>query len=90
LKPDQAPSAILELVDGPKDIRFAMTARTIARRKKEGMEINEMTARNIEKVTRYRPNGEKDLESMVEKLNRLKIRPRSNSTTDEKRWGGKI
>lgn len=28
---DQAPSAILQLVDGPKDMRFAMTARTIVR-----------------------------------------------------------
>nr|UPX44723.1 mitochondrial 54S ribosomal protein L8 [Penicillium fuscum] len=28
---DQAPSAILELVDGPRDMRFAMTAKTLAR-----------------------------------------------------------
>ena len=28
---DQAPSAILELVDGPKDMRFALTAKTIVR-----------------------------------------------------------
>ena len=90
MKPDQAPSAILELVDGPKDMRFAMTARTVARRRGEGVEINEMTARNIEKVTRYRPNGEKELESMVEKLNKLEVGERSNSTSDEKRWGGKI
>ena len=89
LKPDQAPSAILELVDGPKDMRFAMTARTVARRRGEGMEINEMTARNIEKVTRYRPNGEKELEKMVEKLNKLEVGERDNSNTDEKRWGGK-
>ena len=27
-KEDQAPSAILEQVDGPRDMRFAMTART--------------------------------------------------------------
>lgn len=90
LKPDQAPSAILELVDGPKDMRFAMTARTVARRRGEGMEINEMTARNIEKVTRYRPNGEKELEKMVEKLNKLEVGERDNSNTDEKRWGGHI
>ena len=90
MKPDQAPSAILELVDGPKDMRFAMTARTVARRRGEGMEINEMTARNIEKVTRYRPNGEKELEKMVEKLNKLEVGERDNSNPDEKRWGGHI
>jgi large subunit ribosomal protein L17 len=90
LKPDQAPSAILELVDGPKDMRFALTARTVARRRGEGLEINEMTARYIEKVTQYRPNGEKELEKMVEKLNKLEVGERDNSNTDEKRWGGKI
>ena len=30
-KADAAPSAVLELVDGPRDMRFAMTARTLAR-----------------------------------------------------------
>ncbi|KAI9754727.1 MAG: hypothetical protein M4579_004574 [Chaenotheca gracillima] len=30
MKDDAAPSAILELLDGPKDMRFAMTARTLA------------------------------------------------------------
>ncbi|MCJ1466929.1 hypothetical protein MMC07_005551, partial [Pseudocyphellaria aurata] len=35
-KHDQAPSAILELVDGPKDMRFAMTARTIMRERAAG------------------------------------------------------
>jgi large subunit ribosomal protein L17 len=90
LKPDQAPSAILELVDGPKDMRFALTARTVARRRGEGLEVNEMTARYIEKVTQYRPNGEKELEKMVEKLNKLQVGERDNSNTDEKRWGGKF
>jgi len=90
LKSDQAPSAILELVDGPKDMRFAMTARTIARMKGEGEELNEMTQRNMEKVTRYRKNGEEDLEKMVERLNRLKVGDRDNAKTDEKRWGGQV
>lgn len=90
LKPDQAPSAILELVDGPKDMRFAMTARTIARDRLQGQESNEMTERNIEKVTRYRPNGEKDLENMVNKISDLKVGDRNNSVTDERRWGGHV
>jgi len=71
-------------------MRFALTARTVARRRGEGLEVNEMTARYIEKVTQYRPNGEKELEKMVEKLNKLEVGERDNSNTDEKRWGGKI
>jgi large subunit ribosomal protein L17 len=68
IKEDQAPSAILELVDGPKDMRFAMTARTIAKAQADGKAINDMTAANIHKVTRYRPTAEKDLEEMVGKF----------------------
>ena len=79
LKEDQAPSAILELVDGPKDMRFAMTARTVARMRGEGQDLNEMTQKNVEKVTRYRPDGEKALEEMVEKLNGLEVGARDDS-----------
>lgn len=71
IKEDQAPSAILELVDGPKDMRFAMTARTVSRLRREGKPINDMTAGNIAKVTRFRPEGEKDLEDMVAKFDNL-------------------
>lgn len=71
IKEDQAPSAILELVDGPKDMRFAMTARTIANVRHKGQEINDMTAANIAKVTRYRLTGDADLEEMVQKFERL-------------------
>ncbi|RDW60952.1 prokaryotic ribosomal protein L17 [Coleophoma cylindrospora] len=87
LKPDQAPSAILELVDGPKDMRFAMTARTIARLRGEGKEVDNLTQYNVDKVTRFRPNGEQALEEMVEKVNDLEIGDR---TALEARWGGKI
>ena len=68
IKEDQAPSAILELVDGPKDMRFAMTARTIAKAQADGKAINDMTAANIHEGTRYRPTAEKDLEEMVGKF----------------------
>ncbi|KAF4628080.1 hypothetical protein G7Y89_g10067 [Cudoniella acicularis] len=90
LKPDMAPSAILELVDGPKDMRFAMTARTIARERGEGRKTNEMTARNIDKVTRFRPGGEEELEKMVEKLATIELGERNNAKSDERRWGGKV
>ena len=81
LKSDQAPSAILELVDGPKDMRFAMTARTIATSRKVGRPINEMTERNIEKVTRYRPQGEQQLEKMVKRMSQVVIQERNDAIT---------
>lgn len=72
IKEDQAPSAILELVDGPKDMRFALTAKTIAAVRSKGHEINDMTAVNIQKVTRFRgEQAEQELDALVEKFERL-------------------
>ena len=71
IKEDQAPSAILELVDGPKDMRFALTAKTIANLRQKGHDINDMTAVNIQKVTRHRANAEQALEDMVQKFEGL-------------------
>jgi hypothetical protein len=67
IKEDQAESAILELVDGPKDMRFALTAKTLAAIP-EGKKMNEITARNVTKVTKFRENGIDDLRSMIEKM----------------------
>ncbi|KAE8138334.1 ribosomal protein L17 [Aspergillus pseudotamarii] len=68
-KDDQAPSAILELVDGPKDMRFAMTARTVARQRAQGQDtLNELTRLNVQKVTRFRKDGIDDLEQEIKKL----------------------
>ena len=70
---DQAASAILELVDGPKDMRFAMTARSLVRERAAASQddekgIRDITARNIRKVTKYRTGGETDLLKEVERL----------------------
>ncbi|KAJ5946703.1 54S ribosomal protein L8 [Penicillium verhagenii] len=66
---DQAPSAILELVDGPKDMRFAMTARTVLRQRERGIEnLNQLTALNVRKVTRFRKEGIEALESAISNL----------------------
>jgi large subunit ribosomal protein L17 len=67
IKEVQAASAILELVDGPRDMRFAMTAKTLARLPEE-RKMNEVTAKNVQKVTRFRQNGIEDLRSMIEKM----------------------
>ena len=68
LKEDQAPSAILELVDGPRDMRFAMTAKTIVKERTSEGGIRELTAKNIAKVTRFRVGGQEELEKAVKAL----------------------
>lgn len=68
-KDDRARSAILELVDGPKDMRFAITARTLMRQRAQGFEtLDETTAMNARKVTRYRKNGIEELEDAIRRL----------------------
>ncbi|KAH0426167.1 50s ribosomal protein l17 [Colletotrichum camelliae] len=63
---DQAPSAILELLDGPHDIRFGMTAKAVARDRKNGTESTELTLLNKAKVTRYRKDGDKAFEELTQ------------------------
>lgn len=63
---DQAPSAILELVDGPMDMRFAMTAAAVARDRELGRAHSELTRRNVAKVTRFRKGGREEFDRMVE------------------------
>jgi len=52
-------------------MRFAMTARTIAKARAGSRDINDMTAANIAKVTRFRQNADTELEEMVERFGRL-------------------
>lgn len=67
MKEDQAESAILELVDGPKDMRFAMTAKTLARLPPT-KQLNDMTAMNVKRVTQFREDGMSQLQEMVQQL----------------------
>ncbi|KAL4785126.1 ribosomal protein L17 [Aspergillus varians] len=68
-KDDQAPSAILELVDGPKDMRFALTAKAVARRRSQGLEaLNEITLMNVRKVTQFRKDGVEELERAISRV----------------------
>lgn len=68
---DQAPSAILEFVDGPRDVRFAMTAATVARDEVLGRKVShENTLINVRKVTAFRADGERVFRELVEKIKR--------------------
>ncbi|KAM4065409.1 ribosomal protein [Hirsutella rhossiliensis] len=63
---DQGESAILEFVDGPKDSRFMMAAKTLARDRLLGRVSTPLTLKNVQKVTRLR--GEDELEKMVRRF----------------------
>ncbi|KAL4905738.1 hypothetical protein BDW74DRAFT_151932 [Aspergillus multicolor] len=82
-KDDQAPSAILELVDGPKDMRFALTAKAVARRRSQGLEtLNELTLMNVRKVTQFRKDGVEELERAISrvKLDEIKAPVKATAT----------
>ncbi|KAJ5490489.1 Ribosomal protein L17 [Penicillium expansum] len=69
----KAPTAILELVDGPKDIRFAMTARTVAREREQGRDlVHSLTRLNVKKVTQFRKDGVEVLERAISQLSLAK------------------
>jgi large subunit ribosomal protein L17 len=67
-KDDAAESAILSLVDGPRDMRFAMTAKAIARHEAKGESLSELTFLNMHKVTKFRKNGEAELRQAVQTM----------------------
>ncbi|KAF4453507.1 hypothetical protein F53441_3838 [Fusarium austroafricanum] len=78
---DQGESAILEFVDGPKDSRFMMTAKTVARDRMLGQEHTPVTRTNIKKVTQFR--GEVPFEEMVRRFMVLKTGEQIGPMRDE-------
>lgn len=46
-------------------MRFAMTAKTLVKERGSERGVRDLTAKNIIKVTRFRPGGEKELEKTV-------------------------
>lgn len=50
-------------------MRFAMTARTVARQRAQGFDtLNETTTLNVKKVTQFRDNGVENLEEAIKRL----------------------
>ncbi len=66
-------------------MRFAMTARTLARIEEEGKVVNDITAKNVMKVTRYRKEGDQDLRKIVDELRDLKV----SEPREKGKFGGK-
>lgn len=52
-------------------MRFRMTAAAVARDRMLGKESSELTARNVEKVTRFRKDGKEAFEDMVSRIEKL-------------------
>lgn len=63
---DQAESAVLEFVDGPRDSRFMMTAMAVARDRARDVPSTDITKMNVKKVTRGR--SAEEFEAMVQRL----------------------
>lgn len=49
---DNAPQSILELVDGRRDMRRALTARVVARYEAQGADLDDITRKNVRKICR--------------------------------------
>ena len=49
-------------------MRFAMTAKTLVRERATEGGVREITARNVQKVTRFRQGGMEELERTVRKV----------------------
>jgi large subunit ribosomal protein L17 len=75
-KEDQAPSAILEMVDSPNDMKFMLLARTLAHRRANGLAMNEITALNVRKVLANRANGVEELRELVGRFEDMELRGR--------------
>lgn len=88
-KEDQAPSAILELVDGARDMRFMMTAKTLASERADGRRTNARTAINVQKVTQFRPDGQTQLERQVAQIEgRLEKETDKEAVEQRRKKGG--
>ena len=64
-------------------MRFAMTAKTLVRERAGDGGIREITARNVAKVTRFRPGGEDELERTVSRMETARGMGRKEEGTDE-------
>ncbi|KAI1085341.1 ribosomal protein L17 [Whalleya microplaca] len=85
---DQGESAILELVDGPRDLRFAMTAAAVARDERLGRPHTDLTKMNRRKVLRYRgADGGKTFADMVERIKDMALGVRGSRTSMEEGEG---
>lgn len=69
-------------------MRFAITAKAIARQREQGIQtLNELTALNVKKVTRYRKEGVEALEKEIERMT-VEADKKKNKKDQKKEDGG--
>lgn len=81
---DQAPSAILELVDGERDMRFAMTAAAVARDEVLGRDSSHITKMNVKKLTAFRKDGEAEFRALVDEIKEREGKTMQSRAENEK------
>ncbi|GMM45914.1 mitochondrial 54S ribosomal protein YmL8 [Pichia kluyveri] len=63
---DNAPQVALELVDNEnKELFFWYIAKVVARLELQGLPLDDLTAKNVSKVTKYKVNGEEKFAELV-------------------------
>jgi large subunit ribosomal protein L17 len=72
-KNDHASSAILEIVGNPKDMRFASTALTLARIRKDNLPITPITQMNVRKATAFDPAAQQKMKDLVDNFEAMDL-----------------
>lgn len=63
---DNAPMSVLELVDSDYEIKFWYTAKIVARLEIQDLALDDITKLNVEKLTKFRNDGENKFREAVE------------------------
>ncbi|KAG2731212.1 hypothetical protein G9P44_005628 [Scheffersomyces stipitis] len=81
---DKAPMSVIELVDSEYEIKFWYTAKIVARLELQGLKVDDITQLNVQKLTKFRPEGEKEFAAAVEtcKVEFFKYDPETQQVTD--------
>jgi len=82
---DKAPMSVIELVDSDYEIKFWYTAKIVARLQLQGLPLDDITKHNMEKLIKFRPQGEQAFTDAVEtaKMEFFKYDPETQTVTDE-------
>lgn len=76
---DNSPQSIVELVGGKRDMKRALTARTVARYEQQGMPLHPITKKDVERILKQGPNSETEFRELVEKMKNKFYSPRHPS-----------
>jgi large subunit ribosomal protein L17 len=65
---DNAPQSIVELVGGKRDMKRAITARTVARYEQSNLPLHPLTQQDVSKILKQGPNAETEFRDLVETM----------------------